>query len=897
MQERPTKRGVRSPWLSGFLSLLLPGLGQAAQGDLWRGISLFAAVLFLGGLNLWKGLPLLFVPLAALWLWGVWDAFRRARGRPSGTTAPFLVAALVVYVIGARLTEINFPRLVNNWSAMQPIASALVRPELLARPVEERSAWMPLQVPCVDPLPEPAFLPTAETPRVWFDESCAALGDSVTLHGEGFFPSMETQINWQNPIGDNQRIIVNGVPLLVDTDAEGRFTVTFEVPVTSVPLDKLPPPGETQTHRAYAVQKRPYGSLEPTDTLNLVVNKIGETIALAFLATVLAVVFAVPVSLLAARNLMWGNVATRILYYVVRTLLNIVRSIESLIWAIIFGVWVGLGPFDGTLALLLHSIAALGKLYSEAIEGIEPGPIEAVRATGASWTQVVAYAVLPQFMPSFLGFTLYRWDINVRMATVIGLICDAGLGFLVIQWVRLGRYNSLSTALIAIVLVVAVLDYVSAAARKRVIEGVPAGRQRELLRRHAPQRVSLYDRLSRPLNRLFRRRPTSPDQVPLGRGGWLQRYVVPAFFALLVVAAFFWSWRVAGIDLAKFAGGAPRGVEMAGELLLPELITRPTEELTTTAVLPVPCGVAEPVAPPTTGPRVELSLSCGAPGDALVISGHELPPDTRVSVRWLFPDGAYLRIKENCCDTDAQGELRLETRINSIAEVEPGSAPTRVAISWKRVIGGPQPSESVRTTVDLAVVTLLMALMATTLASLIAVPLSFLAARNITGRTPVGRVVYNFFRLLFNLWRSIEPLILAVICAAWVGLGPFAGTLALMLNNIPNLGKLFSETIEEIDTGPVEAVTATGANRLQTLVYAVVPQLVPRFLAYILYQWDINIRMSSILGYVGGGGLGQKLFEYIALNQYSSAATVVWAIVIMVWSMDYVSARVREKLT
>jgi len=121
--------------------------------------------------------------------------------------------------------------------------------------------------------------------------------------------------------------------------------------------------------------------------------------------------------------------------------------------------------------------------------------------------------------------------------------------------------------------------------------------------------------------------------------------------------------------------------------------------------------------------------------------------------------------------------------------------------------------------------------------------------------------------------------------------------LALALNNIPNLGKLFSETIEEIDTGPVEAITATGANRFQTLVYAVIPQLVPRFLAFILYQWDINIRMSTVVGYVGGGGIGQQFRVWVQLDQYSAAGVAMWAIVFMVWTMDYLSAKARERLT
>jgi len=160
-----------------------------------------------------------------------------------------------------------------------------------------------------------------------------------------------------------------------------------------------------------------------------------------------------------------------------------------------------------------------------------------------------------------------------------------------------------------------------------------------------------------------------------------------------------------------------------------------------------------------------------------------------------------------------------------------------------------------------------------------------------------GRAAYFISRTIFNLWRAVEPMILVVICAAWVGIGPFAGVLALAINNIPNLAKLFSETIEEIDTGPVEAITATGANRSQTLVFAVIPQIVPKFLAFILYQWDINIRMSTVIGFVGGGGIGQFFRIMVGLNQYAAAGMAVWAIVIMVWTMDYLSSRAREKLT
>ena len=855
----PIRGTIGSAWSRGLASLVVPGLGQAVGGDLVRAAGILVTVVVLIGLIIWQGTLLLFVPLAAIWLWAVWDAFRTARGKPSGTAAPFLLAAIIVYALAIRATELDLHRVVTGWPNIRPIMEGLGNPDLLEYPTEDLTGASPVQVPCVDPLPAPRGSATLD-PKVNPDVKCAELGETFTLHGEGFFPNFVAEVWWQNPIGDYQYVIVDGSPLRITTDDGGSFTVQVTVPATSVPLDRGPSAGETQTHRVEVRQQRPYGSRQPTQTLGLVLAKTGETIALAFMATVLAVILAIPLSLLAARNLMWATGVTRAVYYVVRTLLNIIRSIETLVWAIIFGVWVGLGPFAGVLALFLHSLAALGKLYSEAIEGIDPGPIEAVRSTGASWAQVVVYAVVPQFLPSFTGFTLLRWDINVRMATVIGLVADAGLGFLIIQWIRLGKYSAMATAIIAIVIIIAVLDYVSAILRQRVLVG------------------STTTRLHGPLRR---------------RG-------VPAILAVAFLGMFIWSWQVSAIDVPDFVRGVPDGLRLIRAFFVPDIVSRPTEDVTVTSFLPVPCGSGTPSAAGVSGPRVDLSLSCGEVGDPLVITGHELPPDTRVSVRWSLGDGAYLRIKKDCCDTDATGSFRLETTIHPIMVVDAEAGQPDAAavdVNWKVVVGGPEPSPALRTVAHLSLVTLLMALLATTLGSVLAIPISFVAARNIVGRKPVGRIIYSVTRLVLNLWRSIEPLILAVICAAWVGFGPAAGVLALFLNNIPNLAKLFSEAIEEIETGPVEAITSTGANRAQVLIFAVVPQLVPRFLAYILYQWDINIRMSTVIGFVGGGGVGKQFREWVQLNQYSSAGTAIWAIVVMVWSMDYISAKVRERLT
>jgi len=146
------------------------------------------------------------------------------------------------------------------------------------------------------------------------------------------------------------------------------------------------------------------------------------------------------------------------------------------------------------------------------------------------------------------------------------------------------------------------------------------------------------------------------------------------------------------------------------------------------------------------------------------------------------------------------------------------------------------------------------------------------------------------------VFRSIEPLIWAMIGVAWVGLGPFAGVIALTVHSIAALGKLYSEAIESIDTGPIEAIQATGATWMQTIIYAVIPQIIPPFLSFTIYRWDINVRMSTIIGAVGGGGIGFLLFQWIRLTDWSNAGIAVWMIAITVMIMDYASAELRERL-
>lgn len=164
-----------------------------------------------------------------------------------------------------------------------------------------------------------------------------------------------------------------------------------------------------------------------------------------------------------------------------------------------------------------------------------------------------------------------------------------------------------------------------------------------------------------------------------------------------------------------------------------------------------------------------------------------------------------------------------------------------------------------------------------------------------TDSLPIGYVIYYVTRTILNALRSVEPLIMVIVFAVWVGIGPFAGTLAMALHTVAALSKLYSEQVENIASGPLEAVTATGANRLQTIIYAVIPQIIPPYISFTMYRWDINVRMSTIIGFAGGGGIGFLLQQNINLLNYRQASTQILAIAIVVASMDYLSTKLREK--
>jgi len=464
-----------------------------------------------------------------------------------------------------------------------------------------------------------------------------------------------------------------------------------------------------------------------------------ETIAMGLMATIFSTILAIPISFFAAQNIMSRVPGGTVVYYLTRGILNVVRAIDTIVWGLIVIVWVGLGTFAGVIALTIHSVAALAKLFSEEIEHIDTGPIEAVTATGANLVQVIRYAVIPQIIPSFLSYSLLRWDINMRSATVIGFVAGGGIGFFVIETVRMGGYQQYATALWVVAVVIMLVDYISEKWRGSLLNDQP---QKD-------------ETGQRPLLRVLR----------------------TAFYVVLGLAAFVYCWNVAEISIKSM----------------------------------------------------------------------------------LNPGKNFGQIILDFVSIDLSAKI-LQAVFQQI------------------------------------LVTIFQALLATTLGAAFAFPFSILAAKNLTGRSRLSLWIYYATRAVLNLLRSIEALLYVVIFIFWVGIGPFAGMLALAVTSFALIGKLFSEAIENIDTGPIEAITATGAGRLQMITYAILPQIVPPFVSYLIYQWDINIRMATIIGFAGGGGIGLTLTTFFGSLQYHKAGTVVAFIVVVVALMDFASAKLRHAL-
>lgn len=206
-----------------------------------------------------------------------------------------------------------------------------------------------------------------------------------------------------------------------------------------------------------------------------------ETLAISLIGTLLSVVIALSLAFFGSRNLVYAGLLyemesrrhrvllRRIPYLAAKAILNFLRTIPEMLWALVFVFLVGLGPFPGVLALGVHTGGVLGKLFAEVLEDVDLQPVESLQSTGAGKIQILFYAILPQVLPQFISYTLYRWEVNIRVAAVLGFVGAGGLGQRIHIAMSLFLEQQLLTLLIALYVLVTGVDYLSAYLRRRVV--------------------------------------------------------------------------------------------------------------------------------------------------------------------------------------------------------------------------------------------------------------------------------------------------------------------------------------------------------------------------------------------------------------------------------------------
>ncbi len=262
---------------------------------------------------------------------------------------------------------------------------------------------------------------------------------------------------------------------------------------------------------------------------------------------------------------------------------------------------------------------------------------------------------------------------------------------------------------------------------------------------------------------------------------------------------------------------------------------------------------------------------------SLTLAPAPLPPAPRTSIASLLMWGVLLALLAASWRGADMRPLDLLRDAGNIAQYASGFFPPNFA-EWRYYLAE-------------MIVTLQIALWGTALAVVCSVPLALLASGNITPwwvHQPVRRVLDSF--------RSINEMVFALLFVVAVGLGPFAGVLALWIHTTGVLAKLFSEAVETIDPQPVEGIRATGAHPLAEIVFGVIPQVLPLWISYALYRFESNVRSASVVGMVGAGGIGMVLWDVIRGFQYAQTAAVLIMLVVSVSVIDVLSAQVRKRL-
>ncbi|MFF3027181.1 PhnE/PtxC family ABC transporter permease [Microbacterium sp. NPDC057944] len=487
---------------------------------------------------------------------------------------------------------------------------------------------------------------------------------------------------------------------------------------------------------------------------------IALTVGLVLTGTLLAAVLSVPIAYLAASNTTPGNgwrLAARFIGV-------LTRAIPDVVLAMAFVLMFSLGTLPGILAIGIHSIGMISKMFADAIEQIDEGPRLAIRAAGGSKMQEFTSGVLPQVLPSWVATVLHRNDINLRGSVVLGYVGVAGLGLEMSYAFKALNYGKgLGIALVIFVLCI-VMEIVSS-----LVRGAMLGQQQ--------QTRSWIDRIVHP--RLGVRTPAAPEV----RAAW---------------------------------AASPQTA----------------------------------VRRPWTGQRVRHTIA-GAVAVLVVIGGVVVS-----DINWLDFVTFW------------------------------GRVPEVAAKFWPPSFGNYDATVMIVAMRD----TVAIALAATVLTLLPSLVLGSLAASNVAP----SRGARGVARFLLVGIRGIPELILAIVLVVITGLGPQAGVIALAIGGIGLLGKLIADSFEEVDRGPERALRAVGATRLQTYTSATVPQGTRALIGHSFYMLDTNIRAATILGIVGGGGVGYYLLNASQGSRYETVTAIVLMILATVLVVEGLAMWMRK---
>ena len=512
----------------------------------------------------------------------------------------------------------------------------------------------------------------------------------------------------------------------------------------------------------------------PSEDFTVITKAALDTFFIAFAGTALGLVLGIPLGLLSARNIMpFAPVRA-----FARAIVVFSRATPALVFALCFVRLYGIGVLAGLLAIGIHSIGMIGKLITDAAEEIDPGPREGVIATGAGSLQDLYTGIWSQMVPTVISISLYRLELDFRSAPILGWVGAGGIGLILRGYAGSLRYQELLGITILIVVLVVILEILSATTRHALLG------------------------------------KTETD-LP-GKPGRMTQL---------------------------FLGGTTRPGKKIADWMINKSANKEASESESQ--------ISRSLTPPWTRERIKVN-SIGLIFFVLLI----------ISV--LVPDIATSRIVD--------GSQKLPS---FIARLTPNDW------SWF----------TDRLFSDM-IDTIAIGFAATGIALLFAIPFSFLAASN----TAPGRFVYLISRLFMLLVRCVPELVVAVIFVAAIGPGPKTGTLALAIGMFGFITKLFADSIEEARQGIRDGVNSTGANRLQESVTGVLPQVAPSMVSHSLYLLDVAIRSSTILGIVGGGGIGFLLMSAAKRLYFETLGGIIFCIFVVVFLVEIIATWIRRKI-